>query len=88
MKDPRKMASLILAVKKPDEAGGHIDHEAGPQKDGAEQDYHLGFSSSAKDLIAAVKAENEEGVVSALKDFVDLCMQAEEATPEAPSGEY
>lgn len=73
LKDEKKIASLIVQ---------------GPEKKVTEEkEISPGLSASAEELLAAIKTSDKEGIVSALKSFMDLCYQEKESMEEEGESE-
>jgi len=74
LKDPKKTAAMIIAIhKKPEDETSEPEDEA-----------HL---DEAKHLLEAIKANDPEGLMHSLKDFVALCMDEYEKAEDAAEGE-
>jgi hypothetical protein len=81
MKDPKKgMAAMIIAKMAPKPKEG----EAPMNEEGAMPDNEIGLKSAAEELMNAFEQKNVDGIVTALKSFMEMC---DEQEPEYSSEE-
>lgn len=70
--DKKKRATLIIAKMK----GGSPDmpKEAPKSDDGAEMDSSMGYMAAAEEMMKAIESKDPKMLMSAVKAFVDMCM--------------
>lgn len=74
-RDPKKAATMILSVGD--------DEKKTEAKDGVDQDSNPALAAAADDVMKAFEMKSAKLLTSALKAFVEVCMDSEEYSEPA-----
>jgi hypothetical protein len=77
--EKKKIASLIVSRMKPSAPASPVGPAA--EDEGAGKD--AGLLSAADEIMSAVHAKDAQGLVEALKSFLDMAEGADESEPES-----
>jgi hypothetical protein len=75
--DKKKMASIIVAKIKPGKSQEEVVDEVQPGE--AVDDKSMALEDAASMMMQAVEKKDAKMMVSALKDFIDMCEMKEES---------
>ena len=81
--DKKKMLTTVIARLKKDSSS---EESKAPTKDDVEQDSSIGHESAMEEFISAVHSKNAKSAVSALKNFMSMHEDEEEANEKEEEG--
>ena len=78
--DRKKVASLIMKRMKGSES--YSIEKAPTNELGDETDYGMGYEAAADEIIVAIGKKDVHALKTALKSFIQMCMDEQEQTEE------